>query len=305
MKTTNKTIILSLIIMFCVLSQSCEKEIKLNFGEEDKMLVVNSVICPDSLVKVRVSYSQQILANEPVFFVNNAQIRLFEDGTCIDTLAWLGQGKYVSRHKPQTNKVYGIEVSDGKRKATANCRIPDVASIAWLKSDTTYDQMGFAYPGVTIAISDKPGQKDFYRLFLKRKAGKIEPGDYFGNTVFAYNDEAINAQTGPLDAIGNYIEYGTYRNYNKIELVFSDKSFNGTIREIKLSEIRMVINKTLFIHLHTLSEEYYKYLYSIKNKPDEFFSEPVGIYSNIENGLGIFAAYNEVVDSIFHDLYPN
>jgi hypothetical protein len=84
-----------------------------------------------------------------------------------------------------------------------------------------------------------------------------------------------------------------------LDIVFQDKSINGTVRPIKLSEV-MSHQHPKYIHLHTLSEDYYKYLYSINHKPDNAFVDPVSIHSNIENGIGIFAAYNEVVDSVLN-----
>jgi len=292
----NKSIIPALQIVLFMIISSCEKEINLKIDEEDKILVVNSIICPDSLMTVKVSYSQSILENQPTSFINNASVLVFEDEVFLDSLAPIGNGKYQSKFKPKTNKKYSLEVSDGTRKVTATCQIPDKGLPVSPSIDTAEVLFGPPMQRLKINLQDNREQKNFYRLFLKAKYYSI-PASSGNNLGFSYNDEAINNQTTALGALSNYIN-DVPRYYYHQELIFSDKYINGTNKEILLSEVHLHEGYTLYIHQQTLSEDYYQYLYSYYNKPIDIFSEPAPMHSNIVNGVGIFGAYNEIIDSL-------
>jgi len=132
-------------------------------------------------------------------------------------------------------------------------------------------------------------------FFLKANYYLI-PASLGNNIGFVYNDEALNNQTTALGALTSYIN-DEPRNYHRSELIFSDKYINGTNREIIFPEVN-TRGTILFIYQQTLSEDYYLYLYSYYNKPTDSFSEPVPLHSNIVNGVGIFGAYNEIVDTL-------
>lgn len=57
--------------------------------------------------------------------------------------------------------------------------------------------------------------------------------------------------------------------------------------------------KKIYVNLHKVDETYYRYHHALENySGDDFFSEPTLIYSNVENGLGVFCSYNNKLDSV-------
>ena len=83
--------------------------------------------------------------------------------------------------------------------------------------------------------------------------------------------------------------------------LFNDERFNGLTRNLQF-ELRKAdyiypgestSNDYLVIDLMHISEEYYKYYYALKKQnewhEDNVYTEPVQLYTNIENGLGLFA----------------
>jgi len=57
--------------------------------------------------------------------------------------------------------------------------------------------------------------------------------------------------------------------------------------------------KRIYINLHKVDETYYRYHHALENySGDDFFSEPTLVYSNVENGLGVFCSYNNKIDSV-------
>jgi hypothetical protein len=84
-------------------------------------------------------------------------------------------------------------------------------------------------------------------------------------------------------------------------LLFDDQQFNGG--ECFLNIFTGVLNNEadeyeLIVELNSVSEKYYKYktqlglyLRSLDSNIFEGVPDPIELYSNIENGYGIFAAY--------------
>jgi len=71
----------------------------------------------------------------------------------------------------------------------------------------------------------------------------------------------------------------------------TDESFNGQNREITVRAEGETPAIFVELRFHHISESYYKYelTRSSYNYSDGFFSEPTQIFSNVNNGYGIFA----------------
>ena len=64
-------------------------------------------------------------------------------------------------------------------------------------------------------------------------------------------------------------------------------------------------NLKAYFKLSTISEEYYLYGKSYVEQSEaidfSLFVEPVSVFSNINNGYGIFAGYGQCTDSVFYN----
>jgi len=88
--------------------------------------------------------------------------------------------------------------------------------------------------------------------------------------------------------------------------LFSDDFFNGQNYQLKITimDWDATLDKEYIIELLSLNKAGYLYRRSVedyRNSKGDPFSEPVLIYSNIENGFGIFAGY--AVDTYSHQLF--
>ena len=93
--------------------------------------------------------------------------------------------------------------------------------------------------------------------------------------------------------------------------VFNDKLFNGNHYKFTFGPSHTVYNgnigdnyESVYFILRNVSREYYLYKRSfalhewVQGNP---FAEPVPVFTNIENGFGIFAGFNQVVEEFeFH-----
>ncbi|MEX2427035.1 MAG: DUF4249 family protein [Bacteroidales bacterium] len=89
-------------------------------------------------------------------------------------------------------------------------------------------------------------------------------------------------------------------------LLFSDDFFNGQNYQLKITimDWDATLDKEYEIELLSMNKAGYLYRRSVEdyqNSKHDPFSEPVRIYSNIENGFGIFAGY--AVDSYPFQLF--
>jgi hypothetical protein len=86
---------------------------------------------------------------------------------------------------------------------------------------------------------------------------------------------------------------------------FSDITFNGTNKSFRfyLSYIEGIFfdDPKYIINLRHVSEEYYKYYSSVNLQlitQGDPFAQPTVIFSNIDGGFGIFAAFNESIAEV-------
>ena len=105
---------------------------------------------------------------------------------------------------------------------------------------------------------------------------------------------APNALNSPIKPVIDY--------YN---ILLSDELFDGKNVRLKLYSEYSDYDTELYIYFRSVSRTYYQYkkklLRHIENQYSNIWSgtgNPVTLFSNIENGYGIFAGYCEQVDTI-------
>ncbi len=303
-----KTKIIIVNIIF-ILFLSCTKEIQMKEQDIEKRLVVNGLICPDSLISVKVSTTTAILDNQNKF-VENAIVKLFCNGTFIENLTYNGNGQYISETVyPVENKYYTIEVErEGYPTIRATDTIPEKTFITHgtHSEGNTYDEYGDPHHDYEIVIDDKE-KTNFYELvFIKQDF----PNQYINN----YN---ISYQSG-LSVADPVLRSDSELDYLAWSYIFSDNFFNGTKYKMfnkfsstsvsgKYNQPIAPTAKDRYAILRTTTSVYYNYRkfwlrhsnnqqIGIRVEEPLFMSlinSPIPMYSNVENGYGIFAAYNQ------------
>ena len=94
-----------------------------------------------------------------------------------------------------------------------------------------------------------------------------------------------------------------YYNFNRIwGYTFSDELFNGNIYNYTLEvEWNTQSGNILFANLYSIDRSLYLLNQSLRKYNQNFgnpFAQPVNVYSNIENGYGIFSSYSYHTDSL-------
>jgi len=325
---------------------SCTNEIEFNGEQQKPMLVLNSFVTPDSVVKVQLTRSKFFLENDTKFdTITNAEVKLYVNDIFVEKLNPGTNGYYTGTYFPKENdmlKFIAISPQLGEVTATTNIAPKqaiigiDTSSIAleiypMVQYESVNggpyiaDTMGYYYStglDLRIRFKDEPNVKNYYRLVLKAKSYYTD-GKVVENTVNSSSDDLVFGSNN-TDILG---EMSSYYLYNE----FNDQLFDGKTYELKT---RVYFNKTklidnpkttdsplvgtdtiakqeLIVVLQSISESYYQYLKTIaaNQSGEDFFSEPVQIYSNIQNGLGIFGSYTnsskvfELPESLGFDSY--
>lgn len=283
-----------LILFFFIFLISCEKTLNYNFDipDSEKKIVVNSVLCPDSIFKVNISKSMSIQENNNSFqYLDNAEAKLFENDIFIETLQYSEKGNYFfSDFKPGENKKYEIKVNVANmNNVDANAVIPlrtniiSVDTLTVIEHDYDYDYESLEF---NINFKDNIEIDNYYQIECRYSYKEIygEEDVFYKDYIYG-DDEILNIQN--ID--------GTILLEDKI---IAGEDFNLKFK-IPIYTITEQI-KEYRIYLNSISKEYYLYLIT-RSAQDETggnpFAEPVQVFNNINNGCGIWGAYSSDVKS--------
>ncbi|MFV0266483.1 MAG: DUF4249 domain-containing protein [Draconibacterium sp.] len=262
-----KTLIYYLLVMTSFW-QACEKEVDLETKHPQKRCL-NCVLNPDSLVTAELTLSRDINNGYDFEPVDDATLILYTDEGDNDTLVSAGSGKYSLHYKPEEGTTYNILVKHNTfEDLQATTTVPNRAFVTW-KTDTTYvsTQGNRVFVRVDMTVHDNPNETNYYWMET------IET-----NAVFI---DDFNRDIDTESKYG-YVYYYYLR--------FSDIGYSGQDMDLTFER-----GSGIKWYLWSCDPHYDKYLKStlkarLNAEKDLPFREPVQIYSNIENGYGIFGA---------------
>lgn len=304
-----KRIYLLSIVLFLV---SCSTKIELNIPESEPKIVVNGLITNDTTITVNISKTFATLTGE-LEFVDNAQISLWEDDIFIENLQYSENGNYTSQIIVQTGKEYKITVNVPEFETiSASTQIPEPVAITdgTIYIDAYFDQNQKVQASEILLSFNDPQEEINYYLTTFYAASYIEIWDSITNTVIltdsVYSYYGIYYLNSNEQVILNEDDIKYYEGAGKIRsLVFSDELLSTENTLSFFAEIPYIYNGNQFAILRSISYDYYMYH---KSRIRQRFSQGMGsldatnmflssnpndLYSNITNGIGIFAGYSE------------
>ncbi len=158
----------TILFILAIFLFSCSKEIDFKYNNIEKKLVLNGLICPDSLIWVHLSRTNTILSDE-ILVIENATISLYCNGEFVEILGYNNNGIYKSKTVfPRPDSVYTITAkAEGYPAISATDTVPRRTKIIYGShaSGNTYDEYGDPHHDYEITISDPP-EKNFYELFF-------------------------------------------------------------------------------------------------------------------------------------------
>ena len=271
---------LSVLIPIILLVTGCRKEIKFTGEMTQPKLVVNCLLEAGNTIEVYVSKSAPITSNTEPIVLLDAQVEMFENAISIGfgTQVQDQPGTYFFDHEVINGKTYRVEVEYlGLESVYAETQVP-LSTPGYIASITTES------PPLDTDYSNYSFQLDYV----------IQ--DSFADQYYLFYLEIDNAgqrDVFPFHSIEPVLERQTELYYDGG--LFSDASFNGSnyTLDVNISPYENLENYEHFVILRTLNLDLFRYMQSTRFDNDGILTEPVQIYSNIENGIGVFAASSE------------
>lgn len=321
--------------MFAGFAVSCEKVIEFKGEALNPKIVVYSLLNPDSLITAGISVSHPVFDAEYSYRqITNAEVSLYEDGAFVENLEYVPSFSFsgISRslslyaspsRRPVPGRLYRLEVSlAGYDPVSCEASFP--TSVPILSVDTTtevHNEYGLeSYSWLAkIRFSDPAEEENYYRLILKRSSGF-----YGGDKLLPYSPEIpVYVYTEPNSWIDTEDPLLVPTEENSLFgsdvpntfSIFSDELISGKEHEliINIYQSYQAIDTSYheFLHitveLQSISRDLYRYLQTFAAHSmleGNFISEPVMVYSNVQNGLGAFGAYLPSRFNISKGRYP-
>lgn len=282
MKAGHRIIISISLLVFA----ACEMVVDVNIPIEKPKLVVNAFFNPDSVWTASLSLSRHILDNDNFYEgAPNAEISILdEQGVLVTTLSRTTGGRpdrYVSNQKPEAGKQYTIQVKiPGSKLATATAK--SIAAVP--VSNVVIDTLSTGELAIDVTFKD-PAETNYYQLYL------------ITEVVWEY--QRWDTKEWIRDTLT--MNYPLYQSTSDLtgetsQAFISDTKFNGKEITIKTTTYSRGATQLLKagIVLTNAREEFYKYHNSRtlqSSTQGDPFAQPVQVYNNIVNGVGIFAGY--------------
>ena len=289
-----------------MLCSSCDIVVDLDIPEHDRVLVVNSILTTDSIINASISHSVGAFDASSISYVNNATLEVYEDGVLLGEMneeAYLSYDSmeeldsiyvYNFNLNPVAGKIYSYEIAHPDYESVrAETTVPAAVKLnvndVTLLSEQDYEK----HYRVRFSFNDGP-EESFYRLRLRRNTNTKDRFDEFES-----NDASIISSAGVQSDGGTF--YGD-------EALFDDEMFNGTEKEISIDFFDYEYEEyevQFILELTSVSESYYTYIRSLRAHYDNqnqfiFAGEPVQVFTNIENGLGVLGSMS--VDTMLLEL---
>ena len=284
-----KRIFYSIIIVISFIScDNLQTVIDVDLPYHEPKLVVNSVNEVGEKWKAYVSVSQAPLSTNDFVFLNDALVILIDGDITLDTLTYNApKNRYESSLIVQEGTNFEIRVSHSKYN-TINASLFPFQKVL-LKSIEELQNISGETTSLKFTIDD-PLSSNYYMIGLKAYYSQ----DAFDTTDIwvEYNSEMEKIN---FDSDDPSLNQGQF---SRGKVLFDDKLFNGTTKELNLLFDSYVSTKADSILLNLWSVDYAFYNYfttkiiqsNTGNNPI-FNSEPVNVYNSFLDGDGEIQGY--------------
>ncbi len=307
------------VLLIPIIFFACSEAIDFKVEESEKKIVINSLITPDSLLKINLSKSLGVLEKDrDMKFISDADVSLFENDDFLEKLSFQINGYYHSTIYPKENNTYKIVITHPQLPAAeAQSTVPPKVTIDSINADFTiveemsewydydknqyYDTTFYFFENglrINVSFTDPAYQKNYYLLtFTAYQTEYDYPPPRYEPVPIGKRMKALTYDIMTISEM-NYWYIDSYEGY-----VFTDDLFNGKSHTVfaDLSYEHELPESNLKVNLLSVSEEMFEYITS-RNKYDMAIenplAEPVNVYSNIKNGFGFFSAFSASTDSV-------
>lgn len=307
-----------LCISVLILCVSCTQQVELPEFEFEREVVVNSIISTQDIWRLDLSYTKSRTDARPIQKINeaNVKVRNLSNGQIFD-LDFKKAGEYVYHLNPLEGHIYEIEVTtQDYEKVNASTYVPRVLDVEaeFVKLQNGKDER---YREINIKIEDDPETEDFYIWEIVEMNQTSVIGETTISTVDTTGTEP--GEPGPnFEDITPDFEFFDQqpgkdqisKNLNEPEFI-KDSEFDGTFNTRITIEKEFLYGKPGSTTATTANFDTPKYKLVVMAVSEDLYYRVLSLqkignssqgstsqdsksflYSNIENGRGIFGGYN-------------
>ncbi len=277
---------------------SCEKVIPFEGDVNTPKLVINSVFESDSTFKVHVSSSRSVIDTSSFENIVDAVVTIKDgNGNVIEVLNHVVNGFYKGLVLPEENTTYILEVNHPNyAKITASDSLPSPIIINSVDTSTILDPINGNRLRISMNFDDPENNQNYYLLetysvneyLIVENLDTIEYELDTTKQFMVLTDEVFQNGGSPWRDQGLFNDL-LFNGQNKtLEIEIPNENWSGSEDGYDWSYKTL----TLRLYLHNITISYYYYRTSLElfqNASGNPFAQPVQVYSNIENGFGVFA----------------
>jgi len=303
-----KIIYLSVLLITLV---SCSKTIDFDDEGYANQIVVNSAISTNNYFTSYITKSRSILTSNQNDATVEGSMDLYEDGILIRQFPKQLGAFSATDIIPKAGKTYRMVITSEGKTLEAETILPNKVYVISVDTTSVKSINNLRNIIIKMKIKDPEGD-DYYRIvYMRETISYLQDNNGVRKYYKNYNQSGIASDDPVFKSVynnfGDEIIDGPGNDYN----IFPDNYFNGKEYSIKFRTTPGFYGNTSSyysfgtpiyerneIHIQKLSKDLYNYLKYLKLYNfyhDNPFAEPVPIYSNIKNGVGIFAGYNDEV----------
>lgn len=294
------------ILFLAIVLNSClEKEIDFEGKITEPVISVSAFFSPDSTFSVILNFTQSVVGSSiEDSRIKDAIVEIYLADELIETLT-AKSGGYIGVKYPEVGKTYTLKVS-GTKYPDVDAKVyvpkPVLIESVTVEAYVSDDEYNYDNTKARIRFTDPLEDKPNYYMIVVRSEGTDSNGKLVENIPVSLSSK------DPV-LVGNSSHDLDFNGDNRINMfaVFSDELIDGKTHDFEITfsqyaYIDDLVNKNMKYMLYSINEDYYKFLRSYENilETEEAnpFIEPYVLWSNINNGVGIAAAYSLFVKKI-------
>ncbi len=276
------------IIIFILFCSSCREPVNEDLYLFPKIPILNGIIRTGHLIQVHLSYTG--LLDNTALETEEDAIIILSSSAGSDTLIYEGKGMYVSDLIAEADAYYECQVGILDKFFLSSVDsippLPVLTSVEY-NAFAGVDEEGLTFPSVKVSFLNNPLVNSFYEIKI---------------WLLGHGEANLIQITDPV-LLKEGLPILLFKNEN-----ISSNSYTMTI---SYNSGTFDNNMPLVVELRSVSRNYYKYvrskyIYELGRYP-EFgkVTTPNSLYTNVNDGYGIFAGYSTVFsDTIYPQLHP-
>ena len=297
---------------------SCRKQVPgYEYPDFSQEPTLNAVLINGKSIQVYLSMAQRLDSVHPIP-CTDAEVLLYKDGEFVEQLTHRGDGRYKGTTVAEALHDYSCKVFiPGYDTLYAHAEVPQrpVVTEVNIIENATLDEEGNACPAIMITFKTDPQQRLFYQssidaafFYYYYYNGQIYNSTGTKGTMngsINADDPVLLNEGSSLLLFSNEIIYDTTYTL-KVNASFNSHSYSSSGQTVVFDSI--VRSGYVVVSMSGIAESCYQYRKSqeASQAPDAYTNlflgtiTPLNLYSNVENGRGLFTAIAPVTcDTVF------